>query len=629
METAVNEEVDYSKMFKHLPVGVVFQNINGEIITANKSAEKILGIPLERIKGRDLLSPKWHAINEKGVPLSHKDNPAYIAFRTGKPVKGFTMGFIHPYLENYKWISVDSVPLFRNNEEKPYQVFSTIADVTDKIKARYKLHNSETRYKTLMDNLQTSVLIIQDGIIRFANNALSEKSGYSNEELIGKDFKNFLHPEEEALINKYYHQRFNGGNPPDSYRIKAQKKTGQYIWMNVKVRVIEYEGKSSLLVLMDDIHAQVEFEEQLKKSEANFRNLFERAPVGIALVDFEGHPVVVNDRLCNILGYTREEFMKMHFGEFSHPDDLQKDKDFFAQIKAGKRDSYKMEKRYIHKSGKIICSELKVSVLRNSKSNQELVIGMVTDRTEQKLAAEELLITKEKAEESNRLKSAFLATISHEIRTPLNSILGFSDIIQNTSEDPETLEYSSIIYENGHNLLTIMDDILELALAENGKVSIRPESFNLKELFSQFCGHLSEIIYKAGKDNIEMQCYFDPGLEGENIVLDKSKTFQVIMNLMKNAVKFTHEGFIELGCYRKSPNTVSFYVKDTGIGIDEKTLAIIFEFFRQGDDSQTRKYGGIGVGLAISKRIAKAMKGDLTVESTPGEGSVFKFTIPI
>lgn len=628
METAVNEGVDFEEMFQHLPVGVVFQNIRGEIITANSAAEGILGVPIDRIKGRDLFSPKWQAINEKGLPLSVDDNPAIKAIRTGKAVKNFTMGFTHPYLDHYKWISIDAIPQFKNNAEKPYQVFSTIVDVTEKIRARYKLHSSEERYKTLMDNLQTSVLIIQDGIIKFANNALSEKSGYSLPELFGKNFKKFLHPEEEELINQYYYRRFNGGNPPDSYRLKALRKDGQFIWMNVKVRLIEYEGKMSLLVLMDDIHAQVQFEERLKKSEANFRKLFEKAPVGIALVNQHGYMVLANDSLCQILGYTKEEFSKLHFKDFSHPADMPRDTELFNQLRSGSRDSYEMEKRYFHKSGKIIWAELKVSIMRHSQDGQDLIIGMITDRTEQKQAREELIFTKEKAEESNRLKSAFLATISHEIRTPLNAILGFSDIIQNTSQDREALEYSSIIYENGHNLLTIMDDILELALAENGKISVRPEKFKLNELFNQFCQHLSEIIYKAGKDSIKMHCHFDPVLKHEYIVLDRSKTYQVIMNLMKNAVKFTHEGHIELGCCRKSQNTVSFYVKDTGIGIDEKTLSIIFEFFRQGDDSQTRKYGGIGVGLAISKRIAEAMKGDLKVESTPGEGSVFEFIIP-
>ena len=628
METAVRGEVDFEKMYQHLPVGVIFQDAKGKIIAANLAAANILEVPIEKVEGESLLSPQWQGIDEKGQILSIEDNPVILAFRTGKPVKDFTLGFIHPYIDHYKWISVDAIPQFKNNEKTPYQVFSTIVDVTDKIKARYRLHNSEERYKTLMDNLQTSVMIIQEGIIKFANNALSEKSGYTNKELVGKNFKIFLHPEESQTISYYHSQRFNGGNAPENYRIKGLKKGNGYIWMDVKVKEIEYEGKNSLLVLMDDIDEQVKSEEKLKKSEANFRNLFEKAPVGIALVDQGGNPVHVNNCLCEILGYSKDEILKMHFKDFSHPEDLQKDMAYFCELKAGKRESYEIEKRYYHKSGKIIWAELKVSILRDTVGDKDLIIGMITDRTEQKAASEELIITKEKAEESNRLKSAFLATISHEIRTPLNAILGFSDILQNTSEEKDTLEYSSIIYENGHNLLTIMDDILELALAENEKVRIRPGRFNLNQLFNQFCKQLSEIIFMAGKDNIKMNCHLDPALEDEVIVTDKSKTYQVIMNLMKNAVKFTHSGFIELGCCRKSPNTISFYVRDTGIGIEKEKQNIIFEFFRQGDDSQTKKYGGIGVGLAISKRIAKAMNGNLTVESTPGKGSVFEFTIP-
>ena len=317
----------------------------------------------------------------------------------------------------------------------------------------------------------------------------------------------------------------------------------------------------------------------------------------------------------------------MSFEEITHPDDIEEDARAFQRINQGRVDNYELMKRYIRKDGREVWGELKVSSVFDDKGNK-LFIGMVDDRTEEKKAREELVAARDMANDSSRLKSAFLASISHELRTPLNAVLGFSDIIQTITEDDNIRQYAGLINENGFNLMTIIDDILDLAMSDHGSIRLRPDRFPLERLFDEFRHQLHEVLYKSGKDDVDIRTEMEENLENTEVVTDKSKVYQVIVNLIKNAVKFTDDGFIKLGCYEKDDNYIAFYIQDTGLGIPEDQQEVIFDFFRQGDDAINKQYGGIGIGLAISKRVALAMDGDLTLSSEPGKGSVFTFTLP-
>ena len=317
----------------------------------------------------------------------------------------------------------------------------------------------------------------------------------------------------------------------------------------------------------------------------------------------------------------------MSFEEITHPDDIEEDARAFQRINQGRVDNYELMKRYIRKDGREVWGELKVSSVFDDKGNK-LFIGMVDDRTEEKKAREELVAGRDMANDSSRLKSAFLASISHELRTPLNAVLGFSDIIQTITEDDNIRQYAGLINENGFNLMTIIDDILDLAMSDHGSIRLRPDRFPLERLFDEFRHQLHEVLYKSGKDDVDIRTEIEENLKNAEVVTDKSKVYQVIVNLIKNAVKFTDDGFIKLGCYEKDDNYIAFYIQDTGLGIPEDQQEVIFFFFFQDDDAINKQYGGIGIGLAISKRVALAMDGDLTLSSEPGKGSVFTFTLP-
>ncbi|MBT7092600.1 MAG: response regulator, partial [Bacteroidetes bacterium] len=237
---------------------------------------------------------------------------------------------------------------------------------------------------------------------------------------------------------------------------------------------------------------------------------------------------------------------------------------------------------------------------------------------------------KEKAEESNRLKSAFLATMSHELRTPLNHVLGFSDMIPDMTDDESIKEFAGLIHESGSNLLNIIEDIFDLAMVEQSEIKIREDVVFIRDIYTELKNQLQEVLSESNKnDNIRINSKIDSSIATRQIITDKSKVIQVMSNIIKNAVKYTHNGEISFSLMFVEGNYLSIKVKDTGIGIPKDKLEIIFEFFRQGDDSHTRKYEGVGIGLAISKRIANAMGGTIKVESELDMGSEFTFSFPL
>ncbi len=239
----------------------------------------------------------------------------------------------------------------------------------------------------------------------------------------------------------------------------------------------------------------------------------------------------------------------------------------------------------------------------------------------------ELTISMKKAEESDRLKSAFLANMSHEIRTPLNGIIGFSELLADEAFEPEQKkEFIRHITTNGNNLLNIISDIMDISKIESGEIKIRCKKMNVKSWLENI--HAVNQI-KAKEKNLELKT-FSPELESEKDVFvfaDPERLFQVINNLISNALKFTSEGFIEIG-YRLADEMVEFHVKDTGAGIPNEFYERIFERFRQVETSNTRSFGGNGLGLAISKNLVELMGGKIWVESEMGKGSTFYFALP-
>ena len=260
----------------------------------------------------------------------------------------------------------------------------------------------------------------------------------------------------------------------------------------------------------------------------------------------------------------------------------------------------------------------------------EFISHQISLFVQRKRAEGEIKAALAKAEESDRLKSAFLATMNHELRTPLNHILGFSELILSGVMPEDNQSFASSIYASGKNLLAIVEDVFDLALAEQTNVKLRLQTFRLMDQFMENKSSFDHILQSSGKAE-QIQLIFKPDthLLAMYLTVDRSKVNQVLINLFKNAVKFTNIGTIEFGYQSNQPGKLTFYIKDSGIGIPKEKQAVIFEFFRQGDDSRTRVYGGIGIGLAIAQKITTILKGELSVTSEPNKGSAFYLTVPV
>ncbi len=260
----------------------------------------------------------------------------------------------------------------------------------------------------------------------------------------------------------------------------------------------------------------------------------------------------------------------------------------------------------------------------------EFISHQISLFVQRKRAEEELRAALAKAEESDRLKSAFLATMNHELRTPLNHILGFSELITSGVMPEDNQNFASSIYSSGKNLLAIVEDVFDLALAEQANVKVRLQTFRLMDQFMENKSSFDHILQSSGKAEL-IQLIFKPDtrLLSMYLTVDRSKVNQILINLFKNAVKFTNTGTIEFGYQSNETGRLTFFIKDTGIGIPKDKQSVIFDFFRQGDDSRTRVHGGIGIGLAIAQRIAKILKGELSVISEPDKGSAFYLTVPV
>jgi PAS domain S-box-containing protein len=241
----------------------------------------------------------------------------------------------------------------------------------------------------------------------------------------------------------------------------------------------------------------------------------------------------------------------------------------------------------------------------------------------------ELEIALQNAEESDRIKSAFLATISHELRTPLNHILGFSDLIREQSDNEHIKDFAVEINQSGKDLLRLIEEMFTLALAENSALVVRNSPVKGVNLYISCKETITEILHRSGKEEkIKLNFNADPALMTVNFLVDKQKVQQIISSLVNNAVKFTHSGYIEFGMSR-TKQSLQFYVKDTGIGISQDNFRIIFDMFRQLDDRLSRSFGGLGIGLSISKKLADVLNGTISLESEAGKGSTFYLTVPV
>ncbi len=425
------------------------------------------------------------------------------------------------------------------------------------------------------------------------------------------------------------------GKRQEPYELELIKKNGEKIWVEVRESPVLENGKTiSIVGSLTDITEQKKAEQGLKQSENRFKRLFEDLGDAVFVTRIDnnkmGDIVEVNSAAIKQTGYLKDELLQMNIisdlciagsGEIST-------EDWNEKLLKGDLVSTTEKKR--RKDGSEYWTEVIVTSIEFKGEKASLSINR--DITERKQADSKLKIALEKATESDRLKSVFLASMSHELRTPLNAIIGFSQIIDDELEISEILEFNQTINQSGKHLLKIVEDLFEITLLESNEVQTEKEDIELISFLNNIHNIISIEQQKLNKTHINLKLQIPSQVQNLSVYSDPAKLKQILLNLLNNALKFTHQGYIKYGFHietQQSKSILKFYVEDTGIGIPNDNLKFIFDIFRQAEESHTRKHGGIGIGLSIARRLSELIGSEIWVESTVGKGSIFYFSIPI
>ncbi|HLP26596.1 MAG TPA: ATP-binding protein, partial [Acidobacteriota bacterium] len=387
-------------------------------------------------------------------------------------------------------------------------------------------------------------------------------------------------------------------------------------------------------------------ERKLQQQEALFRFIFESVPVGLSwAVPGRNETRMVNAEHIRITGVPLEESKNQAaFDRLTHPDDAPRQAALVQQMQAGAIDRFTLEKRYRHLDGRITWVQLSRRLYRDEHGRPTQELNALVDITALKEAQAELALANarakraaEEAQQANLAKSQFLAVMSHEIRTPMNGVIGMTGLLLETPLNAEQREFAETIRTSGDALLTIINDILDFSKIESGRFELERAEFVLRDCVESA---LDVLATRASGKQLDLLYEISDGTP-TSVRGDQNRLRQILVNLLGNALKFTERGEVVLtvgptgkppplrNAGAPAPIELLFSVRDTGIGIPHEAIPRLFQSFSQVDASTTRKYGGTGLGLAISKRLAELMGGRMWVESEPGRGSTFFFTIEI
>ncbi len=506
-------------------------------------------------------------------------------------------------------------------EDNIVSMIGTIQDITERKQAEEAIHKSEKRYRHLVEQSPTGIAIYQEGKFVYVNPAGVTIFGGSNmQELVGKSVLSIVHPDSRDEVIRRMSLVSNGISVP-VLEEKLIRFDGSPFYAEVIALNTTHNDMPAGQVIVWDITKRKRAEESLQKLNLAIRQSQEI----IFMTDKEGIISFINPEFTKTYGYSAEEIIGKVTPRILKSGFLSKEVHEYLWMKILSKESIKAEYKNKRKDGSLIDIEGSADPILDENGEIIGFLGIHKNITERKQAEVNLIAAKEKAEESDRLKSAFLANMSHEIRTPLNSIIGFSDLML----DPffgsdQHAEFAGIIKENGNNLLAIISDIMDLSKIEAGQVQVQKAILSVNQLITDI---QKEYSFKAIEKGIELR--LDPSNPKEKIFIDsdENRLRQILANLVSNSIKFTEKGFVGIGI-RITRDFIQFQVKDTGIGIPKEFQEQIFERFRQVETAHTRKYGGNGLGLPISKSLVELLGGTIWMESEQGKGSTFFFTIP-
>jgi hypothetical protein len=522
------------------------------------------------------------------------------------------------------WVIGKAVPEMIGNEVTGY--IGTITDITERKRTEKALQESEEKYRLLIDTANESIIVGQDGLIKFVNNITLELLEVSSEqELIDKPFPEFIHPDDRRMVVENYRRRIANEEAQQRYAFRVVTRKGIVRWVEINAVLIEWQGRPATLNFLSDITERKLAESVRQESEEKYRRIFENVQDVYYETSIDGTILEISPSI-EILSkgqYQMDDLIgKSMFDFYSEP----KERQVLLEVLREKGTVTDFEITLKNRDGSYIPCSISSKICLDAQGRPEKIIGSLHDITDRKNATEKLKLAKEKAEASDKLKTTFLNNISHEVRTPLNGILGFAEIMSqpDLSEDDKK-ESLSMLFESSDRLLNTITNYMDISLITSGTMSIYKKdilpALVLREILSK-----NKIL--CSLKNLELALNIPEQAEKISICSDSEILRKIISHLLNNAIKFTEKGSIEYG-YSIHKKELEFFVKDTGIGIGKESLKNVFEHFVKEDRGPLKMTEGSGLGLSISEGMVRLLGGKIWVESERGKGSSFFFTLPV
>ena len=518
----------------------------------------------------------------------------------------------------FRWVLLKGKKIVINDK---HLIVGIGSDITDRKQAEQALFESERMFRSISEQM-TEVVFVTDssGKITYVSPLVDKVTGYKPDEILGHNFTEYLAEEEIPRAVAIFTDAMLRQLKNQVLEFKYRKKNGSLFYAEINSQFFIDNGSSGVIGLLRDVTDRKLTETQLLKLSA----AVEQSPAVVVITDPHGNVEYVNPMFTLLTGYAAEEV------KGKNPRMLQSGlmpqslyEELWKTILSG--GIWRGEFQNRKKNGELFWETAVISAIRNKNSVITNFVAVKEDITEKKQYWNELITAKEKAEESDRLKSAFLANISHEIRTPMNGILGFSDLLKEPHlSGKEQAEFIDLIQQSGKRMLNLINDLIDISRIEAGETIVHISETSVNKLL----GDLNDFFKpEADKKGLRLSCF--AGLpDNESIIeTDRSKLHQILSNLVQNALKFTRSGGIDVG-YTKKGEMLEFYVIDTGIGIPDDMKKQIFDRFRQADNTLTRNHEGAGLGLSISMAYVAILGDAIRVESEEGKGSTFFFSLP-
>jgi PAS domain S-box-containing protein len=495
------------------------------------------------------------------------------------------------------------------------------------------LEGSEKLYRELVENANDLIYELDaTGRFTFTNNKMEKRTGFDRNVLCQKHYWDLVHPEDLSLVLTFYKEQMKARRETSYLEFRMLGCAGEEVWIGQNVKMLfENNGWVYRVVSVSrDITHLKRIETKLAESEKLYRLLSTNSTDIICLFDLEEGVTFkfISPSVEQVMGYKPEDLIGKSPFHFVYPDDLEHTERITRDLTLNGQAST-IEYRAMKKNGEVIWLESNSNPIFDSTGKVTGFQTSARDISRRKEFEESLKEAKQKAEEVNEAKSHFLSMMSHEIRTPMNAIIGLTNLMSLSDTNPEQQENLRLLRFSGENLLTIINDILDFSKIEAKKIELERVEFNLRELISNTKQVLEQ---KAVAQGIAINLHCET-IVPIKVLGDPVRISQVLTNLIGNAIKFTEEGSVDLIVRYKGKvhdkQTVSFEIKDTGIGIAPEKLGKIFEGFSQAESDTTRKYGGTGLGLSITRKLLELMGSEIEVKSELAKGSTFSFTLSL